>query len=65
MTEAERQYEKKVGVKPDNETAVAVGLVWAIENANTLADRVKIAKEALKAARASERSDILLQRQSM
>ena len=50
MTEAEKMYEQVVGVKPDNETAVAVGLVWAIEQAPTLLDRVKVAKEALKAS---------------
>lgn len=50
MTEAEKMYEQVVGVKPDSETAVAVGLVWAIEQAPTLLDRVKVAKEALKAS---------------
>lgn len=64
MTEAERMYEQVTGCKADSETARAIGLVWAVEQADNLLDRVKAAKEALRQARADERSDIMLQRQS-
>lgn len=64
MTEAERLYKEVTGVEPDNPTALAVGLVWAIEQAGSLLDRVKIAKQALAAAKAEERSDIMLGRQA-
>lgn len=64
MTEAERIYKETTSADVDSETALAVGLVWAIEQAGTLLDRVKVAKQALKHARVQERSDIMLQRQS-
>ena len=47
MTEAERIYTETTGEKPDSLTAIAIGLVWAIEQAPTLLDRVKAAKAAL------------------
>lgn len=50
ISDAARIYEAVTGHKADSVTAVAVGLVWAIERANTLFDRVKIAEQALKAA---------------
>lgn len=57
MTAAEKMYEEVTGIKPDSETAIAVGLVWAIEQAPTLLDRVKAAKEILTKVREEERED--------
>jgi len=62
--EAVRIYKETTGAEPDTPTAYAVGLVWAIEQAGSLLDRVKIAKQAIALAKAQERSDIMLQRQS-
>lgn len=47
MTEAERIYTETTGAKPDSMTARAIGLVWAVEQAPTLLDRVKAAKAVL------------------
>lgn len=51
MTEAEKRYEEVTGMKPDTDTALAVGLVWAIEQAPTLLDKIKVAREALERER--------------
>lgn len=54
MTEAERIYKETTGADVDSETSLAIGLVWAIEQAGSLLDRVKVAKQALKLARAEQ-----------
>lgn len=55
VTEAERIYKETTGADVDSETALAIGLVWAVEQAGSLLDRVKVAKQALTLARAEER----------
>ncbi|MDE2468850.1 MAG: hypothetical protein KGL35_08920 [Bradyrhizobium sp.] len=57
-TEAERAYEAVVGCKPYGNTALAVGLVWAIERAPTLLEKVRAAKEYVERVREDEREAI-------
>ncbi len=51
MTEAEKKYQEVTGEKAVGDTALAVGIVWAVEQAKTLQDRVRIVLEALEAER--------------
>lgn len=51
MSEAARKYTEMTGIVPDGVTAIAVGLVWAVEQAPTLLDRVKAVVEVLAAER--------------
>ena len=50
ISEAARMYEAVTGRKAEGVTAVAVGLVWAIEKQPTLLDRVRVAEQALRLA---------------
>lgn len=52
ISEAKRIFETVTGRKAEGLTATAVGLVWAIESKGTLLDRVLVAEEALKLAKA-------------